>query len=311
MNVRSFTLCLLGLVVLQSPFPQALAEDYRQEREQARRELAPYFRKQVAIQSGFVESIGPEWAGKFWGPKYKLIGCPEQPLKPADPTKELTFRTAGPGAWAGDVDAINISITAPDGTRGGSAAYPTNSTARLPEDNATGPKYEFFFDSTLNVRRALVDAAIAEFDRCYSKLPPGRYEEGVLERLCPYPQVSRDQQKQTCVVSTGGVIGKPLADGSGYEVDVSESTHCDFVGFGKGAETNTSFTLCFNNYYKGVATLSTEEIPATASQKFLRAARSQMTKMCSKTKSGRKLSKAKMQECVARQMAKVMAGKDK
>jgi hypothetical protein len=136
------------------------------------------------------------------------------------------------GAWVGDVDGINVAITAPDGTQGGSVAYPTNSTARLPEDNATGTKYEFFFDLALyNVRRALVDAAIAEFDRCFSKLPPGRYAEGELERLCPFPRVSRDQQKQTCLVTT--------------------------------------------------------------------------------TKSGRRMSNAKMQECVVRQMAKIMAGKDK
>jgi hypothetical protein len=261
----------------------------------------------VAIQSALVESTGPEWAEKLFGPKYKLVGCPGQPLNPADLAKELAFRTAGPGPWVGGVDGINIAITAPDGTKGGSVAYPTNSTARLPDDNATGTKYEFFFDATLNVRRALVDAAIAEFDRCFSKLPPGRYEEGESERLCPYRPVSRDQQKQTCVVSTTGTIGKPLADGTGYEVEVNESTLCDFVGFGKGGDTNTSFTTCFNNNYKGVATLSPQVIPATAKQRILRAARSQVTKLCSKTKAGRRMSNAKMQACVVRQMAKIMA----
>jgi len=312
MSVRSVTLCLLGLVALQSPFPQALAQDIGQERAQALRELTPYYRKQVAIQSTLAASVGPEYAEQYWGPKYKLIGCPEQPLSPADPTKELNFRTAGPGPWVGDVDGINIAVTAPDGTQGGSVAYPTNSTARSPEDNKSGTKYEFFFDLALfNVRRALVDAAIAEFDRCFSKLPPGRYAEGELERLCPYRQVTRDQQKQTCLVTTRGTIGKPLADGSGYEVEVNETTNCDFVGYGRSGDTSTSFTPCFNNYYKGVATLSTEEIPATAKQKFLRSAKTRMTKMCSKTTSGRKMNKAKMQACVFRQMAKVMAGTDK
>jgi hypothetical protein len=108
MNVRSITLCLFGLVALQSPFSEVQGQDYRQESEKARRELAPYFRKQVAIQAGLVQSTGPEaWDQAF--PKYKLVGCPEQPLNPADPTKNLTFRTAGPGLWAGDVDAINIA----------------------------------------------------------------------------------------------------------------------------------------------------------------------------------------------------------
>jgi hypothetical protein len=307
MNGRSITLCLLGLVSLQLHIPQVLAEDYSQDREQARREVAPYFRKQLSIQSALVESTGPEWAEKL-GPKYKLIGCPEQPINPAAPTKDVTFRTAGPGPWVGGVDGINIEITAPDGTRGGSVAYPTNSTARLPEDNATGTKYEFYFDATLNVRRALVDAAIAEFDRCFSKLPPGRYKEGESERLCPYRPVSRDNQKQTCVVSTTGTIGKPLADGNGYEVEVNESTLCDFVGFGKAGDTNTSFTTCFNNYYKGVANLSTQVAPATAKQKFIRSARNRVSKMCSKSKSGRRMSNTKMQKCVVRKMAKMMAG---
>ncbi len=307
MNIRSLRLWLLGFTVIQSAVLPVVAEDYQQEREQARREVAPYFRKEVAIQSALVESTGPEWVEKLF-PKYKLVGCPEQPLKPADPTKQLTFQTAGPGPWVGGVDGINIAIKTADGTQGGSVAYPTNSTARLPEDNATGTKYEFFFDATLNVRRALVDAAIAEFDRCFSKLPPGRFAEGELERLCPYRPVSREQQKQTCVVSTTGTVGQPLADGSGYEVTVTESTLCDFVGYGKDSDTNTSFTSCFNNYYKGVATLSSQVTPPTAEQKFIRSARSRMTKMCTKTKTGRQMNNRKMQECVVRQMSKVMAG---
>ena len=85
------------------------AEDYRQEREEARRELAPYFRKEVAIQSALVESTGPEWIEKL-GARYRLVGCPEQPIRQADATKELIFRTAGPGPWVGAVDGINIEI---------------------------------------------------------------------------------------------------------------------------------------------------------------------------------------------------------
>jgi hypothetical protein len=36
-----------------------------------------------------------------------------------------------------------------------------------------------------------------------------------------------------------------------------------------------------------------------------------MTKMCSKTKAGRNMSNVKMQQCVAKQMAKVMAERSK
>jgi hypothetical protein len=165
------------------------------------------------------------------------------------------------------------------------------------------------FANEIDNAEALVDAAVAEFDRCFSKLPPGRYAEGELERLCPYRQVTRDQQKQTCLVTTRGTIGKPLADGSGYEVEVNETTNCDFVGYGRSGDTSTSFTPCFNNYYKGVATLSSQETPATEQQKFLRSLKNRMTKMCSKIKAGRKMSNTKMQQCVVRQMAKVMAAK--
>ena len=307
MKAQTGVLYGLALVAIYSPVSLALADDYRQERAKARRELAPYFEKEVAIESAFVESSGPEWAEKL-GPSYKLIGCPVLPLTAASATKDLTFRTAGPGPWAGAVDGINISIEAPDGKKGGSVAYPSNSTARLPEDSKAGPTYEFFFDATLNVRRALVDAAIAEFDRCFSQLPPGDYTSKEFERRCPYRPVSRDQQNQTCVVNTTGSITRPLADGSGYEVEVHESTLCDFVGFGKNANTNTSFTTCYNNSYKGVATLSSQVTQASAKQKFLRSARARMTKLCATTRSGRRMTIRTVPQCVMRQMSKLMAG---
>jgi hypothetical protein len=307
MSFKKIGICCLSSLALAFSLLPVYAEDYRQEREEARRELAPYFRKEVAIQSALVESTGPEWIEKL-GARYRLVGCPEQPIRQADATKELIFRTAGPGPWVGAVDGINIEIKNPDGRVGGSVAYPSNSTARLPDDNKNGPKYEFFFDETLNVRRALVDAAIAAFDRCFSKLPPGRFTSDELDRLCPYRPVSRDQQRQTCVVSTNGTIGRPLIDGIGYEVEVNESTLCDFVGISRSGDTNTSFTTCFNNTYKGVATLSAQIAPLTAKQKLLRSARSRISRMCTKSRSGRRLRNPKMQECVVSQMSKVMAG---
>jgi hypothetical protein len=109
-------------------------------------------------------------------------------------------------------------------------------------------------------------------------------------------------------VSTNGTIGRPLIDGIGYEVEVNESTLCDFVGISRSGDTNTSFTTCFNNTYKGVATLSAQIAPLTAKQKLLRSARSRISRMCTKSRSGRRLRNPKMQECVVSQMSKVMAG---
>jgi hypothetical protein len=283
---------------------RARAEELPGEREKARRELAQYFRKQVAIESRLVRSVGPEWTEELF--KKKLIGCPDQPLAPAEPTKNITFRTGKPGPWAGAIDGINIKITSPDGTQGGSLAIPSNSTARLPGE-AGGSTLMFFFDATLNVRRALVDAAAAEFDRCFQNLAPGRYDSEDLQRLCPYRRISRAEQKQTCVVSTDGIIGKPLLAGSGFELHLTESTLCDFVGYGRSGDTNTGFTRCFSNEYKGVATLSSDVIPPTAQQVQLRTAKKRMVSMCASRAPGRRMRPSRVRSCVMREMAKVMA----
>lgn len=306
MNKKNLAFSLAGLAALCAIGNSSYADDYSSGRAQARRELAPYFKKQVVIQGTLESSSGPEWSEKFFGTK--LFGCPAQPAAPIEETKALSFRTAGPGPWAGGIDGINISITAPDGTQGGSLAVPSNSTARIPEDRR-GAELQFFFDPTLNVRRALVDAAAAEFDRCFSRLEPGRYSSDELERLCSYRRVSRSEQKQTCVVGIDGTIGAPLPDGSGFEVKLRESTVCDFVGYGKSGDTNTGYTTCFYNEYKGVAKISSEVVAATASQRQLRSVKSLMTKMCAKSKSGRRMRGVQVKACVMREMAKVMATK--
>jgi hypothetical protein len=305
MKISLRPMCFLAFVALGFTSASARADDYGRERERAVRELAPFFRKQVVIESALVRSTGPEWTENLF--KKKLFGCPAQPAAPIEPTKNLSFTTAGPGPWAGAVDGINITITTPDGMQGGSLAVPSNSTARLPE-YSRGPELEFFFDATLNVRRALVDAAAAEFDRCFSRLPPGSYPSDELQRLCPYRPISRAEQKQSCVVSTSGTIGAPLPDGSGFELRLIESTVCDFIGYGRSGDTNTGFTTCFFNEYAGTAKLSAEFLPATAKQKQLRTAKRLMTKMCAKTTSGRRMRPSRVKACVMREMARVMAG---
>jgi hypothetical protein len=281
------------------------ADDNTDERERGRREVTPYFNKQVTVRVALVRSSGPEWTERLFNTR--LFGCPNSPLAPAEPTKDIIFTTAGPGPWAGAVDGINTAITTQDGTRGGGFAIPSNSTARLSED-MKGPELEFSFDATLNLRRALVDAAAAEFDRCFSALPPGSYSSERLMELCPYRPVTRDQQKQSCVTSLRGLVGQPLADGNGFNATLTESTVCDFVGYGRRGDTNTAFTTCYFNEYQGVATIASEVQAASPRVQQLRAAKKRMMKVCAKSKRGRAMRSARVKACVMREMAKVMAG---
>ena len=284
----------------------AYADSYEREREQARRELAPYFNKQVGVRAALVRTSGPEWTERFFNTK--LFGCPAEPVAPAEPTKEIFFRTSGAGPWAGAVDGINTVITTPDGVRGNGFAVPSKSTARLP-GTIRNPEFEFSFDATIDLKRALVDAAAAAFDRCYAGLPPGSYTYEELMARCPYRQVTRAQQRQSCVVSLRGIVGEPLADGSGFVGSINESTVCDFVGYGRSGDTTTSFTACYYNEYEGVATISTDFVPPTAEALQARATKRRMMKMCGRDKRGRSMRPAQMRTCVMREMARSTAAR--
>jgi hypothetical protein len=154
-----------------------------------------------------------------------------------------------------------------------------------------------------------VDQAAAEFDRCFSKVAPGNYTSEEIQKLCPYRQVSRSEQKQTCIEEIEGTIGKPLADGSGYEVTVIQGTECDFVGWGQPAPRNTGFTRCYANVYKGVATISSEDMATSAPQQAKIRLMSKVAKKCERTPSGRRSAKDKIGACVVREMAKAMASR--
>jgi len=293
-----------SLLVLSAIANTSHADDETSERARARRELDPYFRKQIAIQAALARSSGPEWTEDLFNKK--LFGCPGEPNTPTESSKNLFFATGAAGAWAGAVDGINTSITSSDGIKGGGFAVPTNSTARLPEDSR-GTELQFFFDGTMDVRRALVDAAAAEFDRCFSRLPPGRYSSEELQRLCPYRPVSRAEQKQTCVTSIYGSIQDPLPDGSGFDVRLIESTVCDFVGYGRSGDTNTGFISCYLNEYRGVATFTADIPPLSAAQKKLRSAKRRMARVCGRTSSGKRMRPGQVKSCVMREMARTMA----
>jgi hypothetical protein len=198
----------------------AEAQDYERQRRAAKSEIRQYFNKQFVVTGNLVRSTGPEALNysPFLNGK-KVVGCPSQPLSPVTDSKQVTFRSTRPTQWAGGLDGLNVPTRNIDGSRGGGLAVPRNSTARA-DTPLDFPEFEFEFNGIWDLKRGLVDAAAEEFERCFSNLPAGAYEEADLKRLCPYREVTRDQQGQSCVAAVRGVIGKPLDDGSGYEASI-------------------------------------------------------------------------------------------
>jgi hypothetical protein len=279
----------------------AHGEDLSSRRRRGLDEVTPLFlNKQVSIQAQLVSAEGPEW----WERNFKtsVFGCPATPVTEPSAELSLNFSSGGAGAWAGDFDGINTKISKPTGAIGFGLAVPSKSTSRL-SDRQTRPELEFTFDGTMDVKRALVDAAAEQIDRCFSKLPAGIYAGDQLSRLCPAPEVTRAQQKQTCVPYVSGVIGEKLADGSGYKVYLNQQTMCDFVGYGRSGNTNTSFTPCFFQSYEGVATIVGG--PQSAKFRALKAASKKALKACGKI--GRKRDSGKTAKCVQTSMVKSMA----
>jgi hypothetical protein len=256
-----------------------------------------FFDKQVSIQAQLVSAEGPEWWEKTFGKK--VFGCPALPSTGQPEELSIAFSTGGAGAWAGDLDGINTDIRKPTGAIGSGLVVPSKSTARLPESQS-GPEFEFLFDGTSDVKRALVDAAAEKIDRCVSNLPVGNYLGDDLSRLCPAPEVSRGEQNQTCVPYVRGVIGEKLADGSGYKVSVTQQTMCDFVGYGRSGNTNTGFTSCSFHYYEGVAQMDGEK--SSARLRSLKAVSRKALRDCGRN--GRKLDSRKIARCVEKSMAK-------
>jgi hypothetical protein len=307
-RVRDF-LCAGAIALSCSLANDASADDYRRQRRNAVRELEQYFNKQFVIQSSLVSANGPDYFDRIFGQtgRYKLFGCPESPVAQPIASKRIVFTSSDPAAWAGYLDGLNVPTRSVDGVRGGGFAVPTNSTARIPEKQR-GPEFEFEFNGTWDVKRALVDAAAAEFEQCYTRLPSGRYDDEELQRLCPYRRVSRSEQKQTCVVDTRGIIGSRVPGTDAFEVTVYESTMCDFVGIGGSGETNTSFVSCFQNEYKGTATISSEPLTVTAFQRKLGVTKRRLVAKCTKSSTRNRMRPGRVKACVMAGMARAMAG---
>jgi hypothetical protein len=290
-----------------APFP-AEAQDASRLRQEAYQELAPrFFNKSFSIEASLVSVAGPEFWEKSFG--RKIEGCPAAPAETPLQSTSLEFTSGGKGPWAGSLDGINTTVTKPTGIKGTGFAVPSNSTARLPEFQQ-GPEFEFSFGNVWDVKRALVDQAADAFDRCASALPPGDYSDGRLSRLCGLPPVTRGAQGQTCIPSVSGTVYEKTAAGDGYRVVITKQTMCDFVGFGKEANTSTGFFSCFIERSEGIAKITEATTPIeakTAVKSAVKSAAQRAMRVCKsspKAKSHRKLAK-----CVNSAMTKSLSGK--
>ncbi len=284
------------------------AQDYERQRRAAMREINQFFNKQFVVTGTLFRDIGPEeFPTVPWLKGKRVVGCPQRPLSPPVDSKQILFRSTRPTQWAGGLDGLNVPTRNIDGSKGGGLAVPRNSTARL-DTPLNSPEFEFEFNGLWDLKRGLVDAAAEEFERCFNTLPAGAYDSSELARLCPYREVTREQQGQTCVASVSGVIGKPLDDGSGYEASFIEQTLCDFVGIEGWSDKNPGFSSCYLTEYRGVAQISSDFIAQTATQVKVMQAKKQLVSRCAKGKGKANRRPARIRSCVAKGMAKAMAG---
>jgi len=305
-NKISYLVILLGCV--SSLASVSDAQDYERQRKAAMSEIRQFFNKQFVVTGTPVRSFGPERLSDVpWLDGKKVVGCPAQSLTPVTDSKQVIFRSTRPTQWAGGLDGLNVPTRNINGSKGGGLAVPRNSTARL-NTPLEAPEFEFEFNGIWDLRRGLVDAAAGEFERCFNALPPGDYDTAELKRLCPYREVTREQQGQTCVASVQGVIGKPLNDGSGYEASIIEMTHCDFVGVEGYSRSNTGFSSCYFAEYRGVAQMSSNFMAPTESQVKISAAKKKLVSRCATGSSKAKRRPARIRACVASGMARAMAG---
>ncbi len=304
-KIRQLTLLLVFVSSLASV---SEAQNDERQRAAAMKEIRQFFNKQFVVTGSLVRATGPEALNEGpWLDGKKVVGCPSQPVSPVAESKQVIFRTTRPTQWAGALDGLNVPTKNIDGSKGGGLAVPRNSTARL-DTPLSAPEFEFEFNGIWDLKRGLVDAAAEEFARCFNSLPAGDYDAAELARRCPYREVNRKQQGQSCVASVSGIIGKPLEDGSGYEASIIEYTLCDFVGVEGYSDNNTGFYSCYLTEYKGVAQMSSNFLARTETQVKISAAKKELVSRCAQGRAKAKRRPAKIKSCVARGMAKAMAG---
>ncbi len=298
-KTMSYTVALI-VCCLATGISITHAEDLSVRRAEATKEVGPlFFNKFISIEAKLTDSSGPEYWQKLFGKPF--VGCPDQPLESTG-TYNIELTTSGAGPWAGSLDGINLKIESLSSFPGGALAMPSDSTAKAPS-SFKGPELSFAFYQTDNVKRAAIDRAAQEIDKCLSKLPPGNYTGDSIARLCLYPEIPTSQLKQSCAVNTYGDIKEKLSDGSGYKVIVHEQLMCDSVGYGKPAPRNTGWVSCYQNTYAGVANITSGR--GGARVLALRAASKVAIRKCSgKTKGNNR----KIGRCATKSLAHSLAG---
>jgi hypothetical protein len=273
----------------------ASADKLERKRREGLEEVRFFLNKDVQLEATLVSKAGPDEIYSFLG--IQLEGCPAAPTSEIPDQLSTQFRIGGAGAWVGDLDGVNARITKATGSPG--SGFAVFSAGRAPEFPG-GPEFQFSFDGSFNVRRALIDSALERLEACVKRLPPGRYPGDELQRLCPSEEFSREQVGQTCVPYMEGTIGDPLPDGTGYKVFVNQGTKCDFVANrGKGSPS-TSFTACYNGFYEGVARLSSPQGTTSA----LKRAAATAKRTCKKVRA--KASRRALNACAAKAMSQSM-----
>jgi hypothetical protein len=269
------------------------AEDVGSKRSAAERELSGYFRKNVVLELDLANVKGPAEIGSLRG--RSIAGCPPQPIVFASDKKSMSLRTGTAGAWAGDLDGVNLSLTTADGKRGAGLAVPSNSTGRPSAANGN-PELQISFDGMANVVRGIADVIGDNALSCLDSLPPGEYTGDEMAQRCGVMYPTRQEVGQTCVLVSEGAVGKPSADGASYQATLRDMTLCNFVNLGFGE--SPIFTTCYVHEYVGKATIKDEFAPVAQAAAVVSQAKREATNKCRNL--GRKMDSKRSSKKVVR-----------
>jgi hypothetical protein len=289
--------CLSILLGVLSPATKLYAQSLSENRAKGINEVRRFANKEYTITATLSAQLNPKDFSELLG--MKLKGCPSAPLNPPQQSYSLTFSTGGLSAWAGDLDGVNIRTTSSLGETGGSLGIPTINTIDAELSRVT-PRLEFQFGSIQDVERTLIDRFFRAVDACLETFRPGEeIPTDVLQR-CGIPLVERSEAGQTCINITNGTLLPRPDNQNTFDAIVNVATMCDFVGFGSSGDTNTGFTTCYTDEYRGEASISQQNPVSNRAAVALRKSVATAFRKC--TRRGRLLSVRQKFTCTKRNM---------